>query len=269
MSANFDITQNGDTVRNPHGTYSIIPNEGGGDCFFYSIIDSGILKFIPMFHHLNRHQCVSRLRTMAINQIKMEVHAKNILPPSRNTQAWYARMERPGYWADDYMISAIQKVLNIRIILIRNNGTIYCHSPYEKVARIPASFFSRLGIKRDADDGDYLYTFNSIEIFMQDTRPFILMYYTSDIHFECVACDGKRIFDGIMSLQRHAPKLVSKYIRECHLINKTKAGHDIIKELQSKQRKAMAAPSVPTSKGGVRVIRRGGPFTRQLMVAKN
>lgn len=266
---NFDITQNGIITQNPHGMYSIIPNEGDGNCFFYSIIDSGITQLRPIFQNLNRNQCVTRLRAMAIHQIKTEVHAKNITPPTSNVNMWYLRMERSSYWADDYMISAIQKVLDIRIILIRSDGTIYCHSPYEKLARIPHAFFGRLGIKRN-DDEDYLFTYNSIEKFLQDIRPFILIYYTSDIHFECVACNGRRIFDGVMGLQQCAPKLVSKYIRECHLVNKTEAGRDILKELHDRETTGdvggeSAASQVIPKHGKLRVIRRGGPFTRQLM----
>lgn len=228
----FDIDHLGRIIFHNKGKFIIKDNPGGGDCFFHSIIDSGILQFYDIFDDVkNRKELVKMLRTIAINQIKEDLKSGNIVTLDKNPNVWFNRMMNSSYWADDYMISAIQKAMRFRIILIGDNGKIYCNSPYERKIKIKRNVLEYYNIKRD---DDYVYTYNSIEKMTNDGSPFIVIWYHLNVHFEIVklAESDKSIFVGYRSLRRNVPNLLKKYVNECRLISKPISCKRILNELK-------------------------------------
>ncbi|QKF94850.1 hypothetical protein QKU48_gp1392 [Fadolivirus algeromassiliense] len=222
-----------------HIDYKIINNEGGGDCFFYSLIDSGIKLDINGVEYdlsdkgsYDRKDMVRHLRRMAIERIKAkkynsaDVDWKIIRHDDKTIKegdfnAWYKAMEKSSYWANHYMISALMEP-NLLIIMINAlDKKIYCFSPFEDILE---------GI--DTKTGrPKIIKYNSLEEFFKSNRTVIIMWYTPYIHFECVHV--KALYDdnymGHLPINEFILYNLSRYFADsCQL----KFKHDALKYAQ-------------------------------------
>jgi hypothetical protein len=214
--------------------FLIVSNEGGGDCFFYSVIDSGIVELEP---HENRYSKVMQLRREVISIIDHElgvnrntIFADNIswyqisqsIPvidtdPSR-FEIWLNAMKYSSYWADDYMINALAQKYNfIPIMIDSKDKKIYCGLlPFEGMTDLTPEEINRpMGIS---------FTYNNLDSFKESQKKFILFWYYPGIHYENIHVYDKNnhiligVFQGYAQLNEFAPELVQKIINDCNLV---------------------------------------------------
>lgn len=134
----FNIKLNGDKIKLISGNrYNVIGNEADGNCFFYSIIDSGVeIKYkneiLNNKYENNRKGFVTALRQIAIDEIKHKNYEADGLDWGQITNSnytdskiikgdinkWYDVMLKTGYWANQYMISNLCEAINITPILL-------------------------------------------------------------------------------------------------------------------------------------------------------
>lgn len=239
----FDIDENGNIVNGDK--YKIINNEGGGDCFFYSLIDSGIdLVYHDSVYNLNkfngnRNEFVSKLRKIVVDYIKKEVSEGkiNIMDWSiianswkgniaiNNYESWFKAMTTNYYWADDYIISSLVKIFNFVPIIISANkpNKIYCGY---------GIFQGKVNINQDESIFEI---YNDVDILKKSTYKFILIWYTNNTHYENVITkvngSYKKIFNGYDELEKFNPNLTNKFIRECKFIKDEEAKKRRLNEL--------------------------------------
>lgn len=109
-----------DSEFNQRGNYKIIENEGGGNCFFYSLIQA--LKTVGIF------TTVTELRKIVSDEID---HAKfidfqNLAKTDRNypnidtIEDIKEHVLRDAFWAEDNSIGILEKIMNIKFIIVRS-----------------------------------------------------------------------------------------------------------------------------------------------------
>lgn len=107
--------------------YKIIGNEGGGNCFFYSLIQA--LKTVGIF------TTVTELRQIVSDEIDDDKF-KDFRRAVRVDQD-YKRYEKPrdtdhlkkmvledSFWAEDMSISMLEKIMNIQFIILRSTDKV-------------------------------------------------------------------------------------------------------------------------------------------------
>lgn len=227
---------NNKTVLHLHpyknGPITIVANAGGGDCFFYSIIDSGItITYNGVEYDLSlykndstqRDAMVKLLREIAIERIKNKynndpsdlswdqicghgyAHIKTGSDPKQWLENWYKAMTESKYWANEYIVSALMGDDLLFLLINSSTHDFYCVNPFDEQI---------FGVDTNNGNDKYI-TFNSFDEFTDSNRKQIFIWYEPGIHFEYI--------DGIHEDESTHSQLISKYVSDCKLITKTKA----------------------------------------------
>jgi hypothetical protein len=202
--------------------YNAVKNNGGGDCFFYSLIDSGIPvtykgENLNKKYKNNDKEFVLALRAITIDRI-------NWTKPNVDT----SQMMNSTYWADNIMIAALSAEIDVMPILIESyNNQIYCgivtKVKYESESKITYKTHTRK-VK-----------FTNINKLKKSKDRFVLIYYQTAQHFEAVYTKTNnhyiKYFDGFNKFEQHNPEMAKHIINKCNFQTKAQAENDVLDAL--------------------------------------
>lgn len=219
--------------------YNTIHNDGGGDCFFHSIIDSGVEinyngQILNDVYKDDKNAFIKKLREISIDTIKKDqIINFNYL----NQKVWYTDMLLSSYWADDYMISALCKTLHITPVLIESTtNMIYCGNfnifKYESTSQLVYKFFDKQGIEQTEKR---VVKYNDIIKLKQSQDRFIIIYYHTQVHYEAVFTKHNdmyiKYFNGFGEFEQYNKELADHIIKSCGYTTKENAEKYTLNEL--------------------------------------
>lgn len=249
-----NVSNNHKRNQTGHFKYKILENEGGGDCFFYSVIDSGIsfnyngrLIKLGQIDHTERRNMVKKLRQMVVTRIKEKVRngvyklntlsweqindsavGGQFIQPGNFTK-WFSLMLTSGYWADEYMITTLAEIANFIPILINSddkliNCNVMKSREFEQVLELPKG----TQIERFTLDDSRKEYYDDFNLFSRTAKKIVFIDYIKLVHFRLIYTDDKRSWDGFMDLD---DDMKNKIIKECHFKTKEQAEQDYKNEL--------------------------------------
>lgn len=191
------------------GKYNTIENNGGGDCFFYSVIDSDVDLIhnninLRIKNNGDIKKIVKEMRGIAISKVKEYFRYNPAFIPenySDNISKLYEEMSESKYWADDFMINAICDIFDITPIMIDSESRqIYC------------------GVLQREKYGDN----NSLDLLQNIKSKFILIYYHTNIHFEAIYVKDEssneyiKNFEGYYGFEFYNKEIMDSIIKKCN-----------------------------------------------------
>jgi len=218
----------------PGTKYNAIYNSGGGDCFFHSIIDSGIQikndsgEILNTKYKNDRLGFVKALRQLAVDRIKF-LHITNY--NYANQTDWHNKIINTNEWADNHTIAALcQEIAVTPIILEVPTNIIICgiatSSKYESTIKIPY----------DNDNITHTLKFNDLDRLKASSNRFVIIYHQKDFHFEAIYVkhggDYIKSFDKFADFEKYNLGLATNFISMCELMT---PGNELIKEIETQE----------------------------------
>ena len=118
------ITKAMSNLNKEAASYGFICHEagGGGDCFFHAVLDQLKRKNIVTYRD------VSELRAVAVNHLLMHfehykpfLHQDDDIDREVNENVFVEKIMRGGEWADNIIILALSRALNLTLVIIRSD----------------------------------------------------------------------------------------------------------------------------------------------------